>query len=318
MKIKDLEVGKLCTITLVVKAAIARETKAGKPYLSLELYDGTDSISGNYWDWTSGNIPDVNTVLDVKCQVTEWQGAKQLNVKSLTTSTTRQLADFAPTSDYDIAETYKAAYAMLMDVNDYVLRSLAIAIMEELKELWITVPAASGVHHNYIGGTLVHSYNTAVKAKAMAEATEGANVDVVTVGAMLHDIGKLFTYRINGVNIDRTTEGKLFEHLFIGAEFIGNFADSHLDTDYPTVAARVRLLRHIILSHHGERDYGSPVNPQTIEAYIVHLADMLDATAEQIRVASGAAGDKIWTDRIRTLHNNPHINTKYVSFIMEE
>lgn len=317
MKIKDLEVGKICTITLVVKSAISRETKAGKPYLALELFDGTDTISGNYWDWLTGNIPDVNAVLDVKAQVTEWQGTKQLNVKSLTTSTTRQLADFAPVSEYDIAETYKAAYAMMMDVKDDVLRELAVAIMEELRELWITVPAAVGVHHNYIGGTLIHSYHVAQKAKALAEVTEGANADLTVVGAMLHDLGKLFTYRLNGVSIDRTTEGKLFEHLFIGAEFIGNFAEAHFDTDLPKTGAKIRLLRHIILSHHGEREYGSPVTPQCLEAYIVHLADMLDATSEQIRVASKATGDKIWTDKIRTLHNSPHITTQYVDFFME-
>lgn len=316
MKIAQLEVGKLCDIALVVKSAVARETKAKKPYLVIEFYDGIDTIVGNYWDWTSGNIPDVNAILDVKAQVTEWQGIKQLNVKSMATCTTRQLADFAPTSTYDIAETYKAAYALMSDVRDDTLRTLAVAILEELRELWITVPGAKSVHHAYIGGTLIHSYNVAVKAKAMAEVTEGANVDVATVGAMLHDLGKLYTYKIDGVNIDLTSDGKLYEHLFIGAEFLGNFAENLVDTDNPMVYGKVRLLRHIILSHHGKLEYGSPVTPQCIEALIVHLADMLDASVEQVLEASRKVGNDIWTDKVWNLNNKPQLSVQYVEYLM--
>lgn len=316
MKIAQLEVGKVCEIALVVKSAVARETKAKKPYLVVEFFDGTDTIVGNYWDWSSGNIPDVNAILDVKAQVTEWQGVKQLNIKAMSTCTTRQLADFAPTSIHDIAETYKAAYALMMDVADDTLRTIAIAILEELKELWITIPGAKNVHHAYIGGTLIHSYNVAVKAKAMAMVTEGANVDMVTVGAMLHDLGKLYTYKIDGVNIDTTSDGKLYEHIFIGAEFLGNFAEMHVDTDNPMVYGKIRLLRHIILSHHGKLEYGSPVPPQCIEALIVHLADMLDASAEQIIDASRKVGDDIWTDKIWTLNNKPHLSVQYIKYLM--
>lgn len=317
MKIKDLVVNQMAEITLVVVSATARETKSKKPYLALEFFDGTDKISANYWDWTSGNIPAVNAILDVKAQVTEWQGVKQLNIKSMKVCTTRQLADFAPTSEYDIAETYKAAYALMSDVTDETLRTLALAVLEELKHLWITVPGAVSVHHNYTGGTLIHSYNVAVKAKALAAVTEGANVDLTVVGAMLHDLGKLFTYKIKGVQIDKTIEGRLYEHIFMGAEFIGNFAESLVDAEDPVVGHKVRLLRHIILAHHGCLEYGSPVAPMCIEAYIVHYADALDATQEQIRVASKNAGRAPWTDRIQTLNHNPHLTTQYVSDVME-
>lgn len=317
MKIRDLEVGKMCEITLVVKSATARETKAKKPYLALEFFDGTDTISGNYWDWVSGVIPDVNAVLDVKAQVTEWQGAKQLNIKTLNTCTTRHLADFAPTSDHDIAETYKKAYALMCEVQDDTLRDIAVSILEELRERWITVPGATGVHHAYMGGTLIHSYSVAVKAKALAQATDGANVDVAVVGAMLHDLGKLFTYKIEGVTIDRTSEGKLYEHIFMGAEFVGNFVESLLP-DNPVVEGKVRLLRHIILSHHGKLEYGSPVPPQCIEAWIVHLADMLDANAEQIIAASKKVGEDIWTDKVRTLNNSSQLSVQYIQWLMAQ
>ena len=317
MKIKDFEVNSLIKVSLVVKTVTARETKSKKPYLQLEFFDGTDTITGNYWDWVSGNIPAVNAILDVTAQVSEWQGTKQLNVKSLATCTTHTLADFMPSSDYDINVIYTAAHTFMSSIKDDTLRIIATAILEELKELWLVVPGAVRVHHNYVGGTLVHSYNVAVKARALASVTEGANVDLATVGAMLHDIGKLYTYRLDGVNIDKTANGKLYDHIFIGAEFIGNFAEAHVDVDDPYVYGKVRLLRHIILSHHGSLEFGSPVTPQCIEAYIVHYADALDATNEQIRVATKNAGE-IWTDKIWTLSNSPHLSHTYVDKIMSE
>jgi len=318
MKIKELTTNEIVDITLVVISATAKETKTKKPYLVVELFDGTECITGNYWDWASGNIPAVNTILDIKAQVTEWQGIKQLNIKAMKTNTTKQLADFSPTSDYDVAEIYKSAYDLMASVKDDTLRTIALAILEEMKVEWITVPGARTVHHAYIGGTLIHSYGVAVKAKALAEVTEGANVDVAVVGAMLHDIGKLFTYRVNGISVELTANGKLYDHIFMGAEFVGNFAEAHVNTDDPYVYGKVRLLRHIILSHHGELEFGSPVTPMCIEAYIVHYADALDATNEQLRVATKAVGDStIWTDKLYTLHNRPHLTHTYTAELMK-
>ena len=319
MKIAEFVVGSMIETPLVVKTATPKKTKAGKPYLTIEFFDGQNTISGNYWDWTTGKIPAVNTILDVNAQVTEWNGTKQLNVKSMSTCTTKILADFAPTSGYDIGEIYKAAYTLMSDVKDDTLRTLALAALEELREQWLYVPGAVSIHHNFIGGTLVHSYNVARLARDIARNLVGANEDITVVGAMLHDLGKLFTYRMNGINIEKTANGKLYEHLFMGAEFIGNFAEAHVDVADPYVYGKVRLLRHIILSHHGSLEFGSPVTPQCIEAYIVHYADTLDAANEQLRVATeNAREDSNWTDKLWPLGNCPHLTHKYVADLMKE
>lgn len=315
-KIADLVVGEQCQMTLVVKSATARETRAKKPYLALEFFDGTDTISGNFWDWSTGNIPAVNAILDVFAKVTEWQGNKQLNITALKTNTMRHLAEFMPTSNNDIAETYRSAYALMSEVKDDTLRELALSILDEMRVLWTTVPGAKGVHHAYVGGTLVHSYSVAKIAGAIAEKIPEASYDLAVVGGMLHDLGKLYTYQINGIAIDLTTEGMMYDHIFIGAEFVGNFADSHLNTNDERVEAKISLLRHIILSHHGKLEYGSPVTPLCIEAYIVNVADQVDAAAEQIRAASTKCNNDIWTDKIFTLSNRPHISTTYVEKVM--
>lgn len=316
MKIKELVVGNTCDVTLVVKSATARETRAKKPYLQMELYDGTDSINANYWDWSSGNIPAKNSIVDITAQVTEWQGTAQLNVKSMRDNTTMHLADFMPTGGADLSQVYKDAYALLSTVNDDFLRNLALALMEEMRESWLTIPGAVSVHHAYTGGTLVHSYSVAKLAAAMADQIPDANRDLCIVGGMLHDLGKLFTYRMNGIAIDMTDEGQLYEHIFMGAEFIGNFAENITLWDYYT-EAKMRVLRHIILSHHGKLEYGSPVVPQCIEAFIVNAADGVDASAEQVRTAARKVPENLkWTERVYTLGNRAQLTPAYISTIM--
>lgn len=309
MKVAELEIGMQYEVTLVVTSATPRETKAKKPFLSLELFDGTDTITGNYWDWASGNIPEKNAIVDIIALVQEWQGNKQLNIKSMALNKTNCLADFAPTSEYDISETYRKAYALMSDVKDDELRAIALTALEDFNDKWITVPGAVSVHHNYIGGTLIHSYNVAVLAKAMAETIEGANVDLATVGAMLHDIGKLFTYELDGVSIDMTLDGQLYEHVFIGAECLGEIGNK-----IGASKAKQRLLRHVVLAHHGKLEFGSPVTPKCIEAYIVNYADLLDATNEQIRVASKKG---LVTDRIWSLNNSVHLSHNLIKDLMQ-
>lgn len=315
LKIKDLEVNQIVTITCVVKSATARETKNKKPYLNLEFYDGIDTIMGNYWDWTSGNIPAVNTILDVSAQVTEWQGAKQLNVKKLVVNTEKHICDFAPDSGYNIADVYKQAYECTLNVKDDILRDLALSVLDALQKKWLTTPGAVNVHHAFVGGTLVHSLSVARIACAISKLIPGSNDDLCFVGGLLHDIGKLFTYTLDGVKISLTDEGQLFDHTFIGANFISNFAEELFDPrlEDTRVQTKLWLLTHIILSHHGKLEYGAAVPPMCLEAVIVHNADELDASAQQIIENSNKLGNRVWTDRIYTMSNKPCLTTQFVS-----
>ena len=315
--IKDFKVNEIISLPLVVTSAVARETKAKKPYLQLELYDGTDTIQGNYWDWTSGKIPEKNTILDVSGQVTEYAGNKQINIKSLSTNTTKHLSEFTPKSTVDLGSIYMQAIQLASSVHDEFLMNLTLSILEDLRYKWLEVPGARGVHHAFVGGTLVHSVAVAKVAKAISQQYPEANEDLCVVGGLLHDLGKLFTYTLNGITIDMTSEGMLYDHTFMGAEFVGNYVENlTLHAEDPCVAEKLEILRHIILSHHGVLEFGAAVPPMCIEAHIVSKADGVDAAIQQVIEASRKVGDVKFTDRIYPLGNRPQITPQYVKEVM--
>ena len=203
-------------------------------------------------------------------------------------------------------------------IDDF-LRDLTLGILEELRTYWITIPGAVSVHHAFIGGTLVHSVSAAKIAMAIARETPEANKDLCVAGALLHDLGKLYTYKMNGVSIEMTDEGLLYEHSFMGAEFVGNFADAHFDMDDPANERKIRLLRHIILSHHGKLEYGAAITPKCVEAIIVNAADGIDASIEQVRAAATKTPDTTkWTPRVYTMNNSQLLKPSYVADVFKE
>lgn len=314
-RIADCNVNDHAVIPLVVLTATDRLTKGKKPYLQLELFDGVDKINGNYWDWSSGNIPEKNAILNVTCQITEWQGNKQLNISKLTSCTEYPIADFMPSSGTDIDFIFQQAECLVDTMEDMDLQRIATECLKQLARKWKEVPGAITVHHAYAAGTLIHSVETAKIARGIASALEEANMDLVTAAALLHDLGKLFSYRVTGVVIEHTTEGHLFDHTFIGGNFISNFADHVTDIEDPGVKAKIDLLIHCILSHHGKLDYGAAVPPVMLEAHIVSHADGISAAAEIIRTAK--AQGPMWTERIWALENKPHVQLAYSKRIFE-
>lgn len=310
LRIVDMEVGQTYECPLAVVASSSRTTKAGKPYLVMELYDGYDTITCNYWDWSGEAGPKRNTVYNFKVECSEYLGKKQLTCRRVKLNTTDALESFMPQGYHDVAQCYKDFFQMALSIQDDFYRNVALNILEDTKDLWLHVPGAVTIHHNYMGGTLVHSLGVAKKAKVLAEVTEGAWVDLTIIGAMFHDIGKLFTYNLEGLTIDITYDGQLFDHVFIGAEFIGNFAEQYLSCEWDEV--KLQLLRHIILSHHGKKEYGSPVTPKSIEAHIVAHADGLDVAEELINDASRKAGNEVWSEKIWALSNMPHLTTTFI------
>lgn len=316
-KIADMEVGNSYDTALAVVSASARTTRTGKPYLTMTLYDGVDQITCNYWNWAGESMPKQNTVYDFHVDCGEYQGKKQLTCKAVRANTTDMLEDFMPQGTVDVANAYKDFYALINDLNDDFFREIGLHIAEEAKDLWLHVPGANTVHHNYMGGTLVHSLSVGRLSKAMAEKIDGAWVDLACIGGLLHDVGKLFTYSLNGLAINYTEDGQFLDHLFIGAEFVGNMSSTFIRSEFDEL--KLQLLRHIILSHHMKKEFGSTVTPKCMEAWIVAHCDDMDAKAEMIRVESHKAGDTArWTEKIWAADNQPHFTTQAIAALSKK
>ncbi len=265
-------------------------------------------------------MPTANTVLEITAQVTEYQGNKQLNIQRIADCISHTAADFMPVSGRDINQIFDTALMYCTLIKDVDLQKLLDACLCKLEALWREIPAAVSMHHNYIAGTLVHCVDTANIAWLVCRNIPEANRDLVATGALLHDLGKLFSYKFNGAVIEMTNDGQLFEHSFIGANFVDNFAESVFTEFTPILEAKLQLLKHIILTHHGRLEYGAAVQPKCLEAHIVHVADGLSALAEQYRVASSAlqTDEDMWTDKIYAIDNRPHVSTRYVSKLFKQ
>jgi 3'-5' exoribonuclease len=310
---KQLEVNTSCLISVVFKSATPRKTRAGKDYLTLEMFDGETTVVGNYWDWSGKAIPKcAEQVFNVSGNVSEYQGQKQVNITGIVADKNIPLTDFLPSSGKDITAVYNEAIQFIThNVQDDILRDLVINTLEDYSELWLRTPAAVSVHHAYVAGTLIHSLSVARIAASIASQIPEANFDITVVGAMLHDVGKLEAYTFEGSVPAMTDAGKLFEHSYIGANMLTKLFFDYATPKTQDDLLKLDILKHIILSHHGSQEFGAVVIPQTIEAHIVHHADAIDATREMIVDASNKT-EGFWTDKIWGLNNRPVVNYKTI------
>jgi len=307
MRIKDLAVGDNATIDLLVLSSSIKLTANKKPYLDMMLSDGTDKISAKKWDWNISSKPEVGTVVTINADVTEWAGNKQLIVSSVSRST-KGPEEFAPKGDFDIDE-YKAKFDILLyDMENKVLNELVTNIFSDYRNKWETAPGATDVHHAYLAGTFQHSIDTAIIAKAIATNIDGCNADLCVAGALLHDIGKLLVYELNGSIINYTEYGHLLEHIIGGITILDRYRTEEN-------SELITLLQHIIAAHHGKLEFGSPVTPKFLEAWIVSYADDIDAKANTIqRVNKGCNGK--FTEKEWALNNSAMLSQRYVEEVI--
>lgn len=290
---------------LMVKSARLGETRAGKPYLVLNLCDKSGEIGGPVWDnaETYQSICVPGAVVNIQGQVQVYREKLQLKIDNLT------LAD---KQSYDlgafVASSQRGAENMLDELrllinnveNDYLRKLLSqIFLKSDIGKAYQQSPAAKGIHHAYMGGLLEHSLSMARVATLLADHYDGIDKDLLVAGALLHDIGKTVELKSDSGVIDYTDSGRLKGHLVIGCELIGRVVDSF--EDFPVDL--LTQLQHLVLSHHGRQEFGSPVVPMTAEALLLSFIDDMDAKMNLVellrrKVKSGAMQ---WSEYQRSL-----------------
>ncbi|MFW5782779.1 MAG: 3'-5' exoribonuclease YhaM family protein [Candidatus Muiribacteriaceae bacterium] len=297
--IKGLKTGKHTIVCLLAKLQKRSFNNRPGEYLDLELCDRSGSITGRKWDnieKLAGLKP--GTVLEVTGDVSEYRGQMQLIINKARVLADKDPTEFLPSySDDDIQAARKDLEIFIGTINDSHINRLCVKFMgSALYPEFVKAPAAKGFHHNMIGGLLIHTVSVIRLCDNIAAlySIQGVSRDILIAGALLHDVGKIREYRYSDC-IDLSDEGRLLGHITIG---IGMLND--LVSDIPGFPDRYLTgLRHMILSHHGQYEWGSPKMPKTIEALILHHADNLDSRIEGIRkVMDEAKGqDNTWSAR---------------------
>ena len=280
INIIDFKEGDAISGIYVLANHAIKQTKTGSDFVSISIKDKTGTIPGNMWSVPS-NISDFKDgdLIYVTGTVSSYQNALQFKFTSIDTV----LAESVSLEDKKalvpmIEDSPEELYAYLMDsvtsIKDESLRNLGKTILDAIKDKFMVYPASKTVHHSEIGGLLLHSTEVVKYIKAIHEVTPWFDVDITVIAGLLHDFAKLreFSLASTGLVSDYSRDGILLGHIFMGADEIGMYCKKCNVDKEKTV-----LLQHMILSHHGEPEFGSPIRPLTMEAFVLHMADDLSA-----------------------------------------
>mgnify|MGYP000852614589 FL=1 len=313
--IKDLKVGdKVKDLFGVVKKSLANyspsSSKAPGQFMKLVLGDCTGTIEARLWEGVEDVIDLFNEgdVVLVEGNITEYNGL-QINITSIEKyEGAIDLALFQQTTEKDRREMAKRLNTIVQSIGNSYLKKLLIAIFSDRKiySAFINCPAAQTIHHAYIGGLLEHSLEVVQICELIASNYKGTiNRDLLITGALLHDIGKIKEYNFSGISFNMTDIGKLIGHLVIGKEMI----DEKI-REIPNFPPELQLaLNHMIISHHGEREWGSPEVPKTIEAFALFYGDLVSAKLNQFYnlLNKGVDSESGWTPWDKFLERSAYL-----------
>lgn len=282
-------------------------TKTGKEYGNLILQDKTGTIEAKIWDLSSPGVGEFDAMdyVHIEADVTLFQNANQLNVRRIRTAREGEYveADYLPVSKKEIGKMYEELLGFVRSVKNPWLNQLLSGYFVEDKEFAKAFQfhsAAKTVHHGFVGGLLEHTLSVVKLCDYYAGYYKTLNRDLLLTAAMFHDIGKMQELSRFPEN-DYTDDGQLLGHIMIGTEMISERIRQLPDFP-PRLASE---LKHCILAHHGELEYGSPKKPALLEALALNFADNTDAKMETMIEALAAGGtNKGWLGYNRLLETN--------------
>lgn len=274
---------------LIQKAVLT--TKTGKPYGALKLGDRSGEVDAKLWDRAEEALGPLcaGMVVRICGRAESFQGRSQLVLSALEPDPEARPADFLPSSPVPRAELETELGRLTGVVANKHLRRLLKAVFSDdpaWREAFLAAPAAKGAHHAYVGGLVEHTVSCAGLALKIAEHYGELDRDLLLAGALIHDVGKVEELTL-GPPIDYTDAGRLEGHVALGARLLERRLAKL--KGFPEAAAA--QLRHLVLSHHGAYEFGSPRRPKTPEAFVLHMADDLDAKLFMLRAARAAAGE---------------------------
>lgn len=288
------------------KGKRSAETRNGKPYDNLILQDKTGTLDGKVWDPNSSGIADYDEMdfIEVYGEIISYNNALQMNIKQIRKAYEEEYntADYMPTTEKNPETMYKELLSYGKQIKNPYLRQV-IEYYFEKDENFIKQfkahSAAKSVHHGFSGGLLEHTLSVVKFCEYMAGAYPILNRDLLYTAAMCHDIGKIKELSPFPTN-DYTDDGQLLGHIVIGVEMIGDAIRTI--PDFPEKLASE--LKHCVIAHHGELEYGSPKKPALAEALALNFADCADAKMQTLTEIFKDKSGKEWLGYNRLFETN--------------
>ena len=286
-------------------------TAKGKDYLDLTLSDKDGEISAKYWDYNEsvqGQFP-AETLVKVRGTISQYNGADQFRVERIRKATDADdvnMADFVRSASYSGEYMYAQLSECVNGFADADFKKLVSYMLEQNKEKLLYWPAAYRLHHALRGGLLLHTLSIVRLCEGVCKVYPFVNRDLLLSGAILHDIAKLSEFVVGdtGIASGYSVEGNLIGHLVMGARMVDEAAKA-----LAIPAEKSMLLQHMVLSHHGEPDFGAAVRPLFLEAELLSELDLMDARVYQIHDATaplqkGAFTNRMWALEDRKMYNH--------------
>ena len=312
VKISDLTVGQQFEGFYILKEAQAKTTAAGKPFLSAALSDCSGKVPAMVWDY-AGPIAgaDVGKVVKVRGEASEYKGSLQVTVDKIRLAGADDHYDvtaLVPTAPIDVDAVLQEVRDLVSSIEDADYRLLAGTLLERNLEAFKSIPAAKSVHHAFIHGLLMHTAYMLRTADFLSKLyPEVVNRSLMLTGTLLHDFKKReeFAFSELGLVTEYSVKGQLLGHLVMGAQEVAAVAAELGIPEEKSV-----LLQHMVLSHHGEPEFGAAVRPMCAEAELLSYIDMIDSRMEIYKenfeaTPVGAFSERIFAlDGKRIFHHN--------------
>ena len=292
----DIRDNQLVDSIFLVAAKTTGVTKGGNSYLTLKLVDRSGEIEGRVWERAEdiGRGFERNDFVRIRGQSTLYQGKMQLRVQDVIRVDEKAVAaeDFLPKSVFDPDAMLAELQAILRGITNPHLLALAESCFadQQLMDLLKRAPGAKTIHHPYLSGLLEHTLSLLKLILKVVENYRNVDVDLLLMGGFLHDIGKVYEFSYDRA-VDYTDQGQLLGHLVMEVELATKKIAAI--PEFPEELAM--LVKHMLVSHHGAYEYGSPKLPQTVEALILHALDDLDGKIQAVQNLPEKEPGSKWT-----------------------
>lgn len=301
MKIRDFVPQTRIAQPMLVYQVKEGVTNSGSPYLTVTLKDNSGQIDGKLWAVTpeQKEMIKVGQVMNITADVITYQNALQMKIVAVEPLDQKDidLSEFMTTGPIAVDQLRLTIKGFIASIRDNDLKAIVSTLYEEYDEDIFKYPAAVRNHHEYVSGLATHICSMAKLADFVAKQYPVIDRDLLISGVLVHDLGKMMELRMSSVT-EYTLEGNLLGHISIAQSMVAETAE-RLGID----SERVTLLRHMILSHHGKFEFGSPVLPKIIEAVALHLIDDLDAKMTMLDRELNATRTGSYTGRLPAFDN---------------